>query len=181
MIGAISARQTKSGMKYLAQLPPSMGRRSKTFASREEAEEWLISEELANLPGVPEVLPEDSKPSTGLSEASTQGVYSPDSPELTVSDAMNGWLSGAVLKESTRLHYRAAATRWVIPAIGEQAIGYVSPGDIDRCLKLVPMNSTLVKVAGVLKGMFLWAEAHGHVPFNPVPRSQARRLVRLAE
>lgn len=41
MIGSISQRETKQGTKYLAQLPPSMGRVSKSFTTRYEAEQWL--------------------------------------------------------------------------------------------------------------------------------------------
>lgn len=100
---------------------------------------------------------------------------------LSVSEALDQWLSGAVLKDSVRLSYRRTYDRHILPAIGRQEIININPDQVDRVLKPVPMNKTMLQVAGVLSGLLSWAADNGHIAVNPYSRSSAKRLIRLAE
>lgn len=152
-VGSISTRQGATGnTKYLAQLPPSMGRKSKTFDTLEQAQAWL----------------------------GTQTQADKDLGSMSLSEALEAWLSTAAIKATVRKAYGNLGTRHVNPSIGSSKLTDVSPADIDRVMAATPANSTRGKVGKVLGGLFRWALAHGHVETDPYSRSQAQRLVKLA-
>lgn len=159
-VGSITQRGTN---KYLAQLPPSMGRKSKMFSSLLEAQNWLAQGEVS--------LGSD----LGL-EATTEGCR-----PMCVAEAVEAWLESAVLKESVRKAYRWIAERHVLPTMGSNQLSTLRPEDIDRVMRSVPLNSTTGKVGRVLSGLCRWAEANGHIQTNPYTRSSASRLCKLAE
>jgi integrase len=139
-----------------------MGRKSKTFDSLQEAEAWLSQM----------VSDHASEALSGVAQALQA---------LSVDEAFHRWQATAVLKDSVKETYQDTYGKHIGPLMGERLISEVMPTDIDHCLSRCPMNTTAVRVALVMSGLFGWADANEHVRFNPYVRSQGRRLVRLAQ
>lgn len=153
--GSISKKVTKGGDRYVAQLPPSMGRMSKSFDTYSEAQDWLSSQTLTQVPTQPD------RPSEGLS----------------VGALLDLWLGSSLLKPSTGLDYRYRVSKWVAPVIGHQT--ELRPTDIDRLLLRMAANWNRVHIARLLSTFCNWAYQNEYLPSDPYRRSQAKRIVQV--
>jgi integrase len=154
--GSVSAR----GKRWLAQLPPSMGRRGKIHDTEIEAWLWLQSEV--------------AKKTLGIREPTD------DPGQVLVGTLIDKWLAGHTLKESSRGDYRIRIDKHIkAHALGLIPIGDVRGMDVDQALSSTPMNWTRIHVAKILSTFFDWAENNRFTVGNPYRQSQAKRTCQL--
>jgi integrase len=155
--GSVSRR----GDRWLAQLPPSMGRAGKILDTEDDARLWLRQQTLLR----------------------TLGVTAPrEGARLTVSELIDQWLSAHDIKETTREDYRIRIDKHVKPkAFGALAISEVLPMHVDICIKDTPPNWTRVHVAKILKQFFEWAEGNRLTVGSPYRQSNASQMIRTRQ
>lgn len=146
----------RRGGRWLAQLPPSMGRKGKIHDTEAEARLWLRQRILTEM----------------------LGIQGPErAARLTVSELIDSWLDLADLAESTRIDYRIRTDRRVKPQLlGSMAIGDVLPMHINACLQAAPANWTRIHVAKILSPFFAWAEVNRFTVGNPYRQSDAKSI-----
>lgn len=137
--------------KFVAQLPPSMGRRSKTFATEDEAWAWLRAENARRVLGT------------------VDQVGARD----TVEAVAWLWLATQPLKATTIGNYtRVIKSHIAGTTFGAMPIGDVLPMHIDAVLMDGPRNWNVTRVDAVLSGLFKWAEANRLTVGNPYRQSR---------
>lgn len=155
ILGSVSAR----GDRWLAQLPPSLGRRGKLRDTEDAAWQWLREE--------------NAKATLGL----TGGVEPQRTP---VAELIRVWLAGKIIKETTRIDYQIRIDTHVAPhPVGALAIGDVLGMHVDKILKDTPPNWTRIHVAKILSSFFEWAEGNRFTVGNPYRQSQAKTMCQL--
>lgn len=152
--GSVSRRAGR----WLAQLPPSMGRRGKIHDSEDAAWQWLEQEHAKK----------------------TLGLTDDDAPRVTVAELIDVWLAGHHIKASTRIDYRYRIDKHIkAHPIGMLAVGDLCAMHIDRCLNDAPANWTRIHVARILGRFCDWAEGNRFTVGNPYRQSQAKRMCQL--
>lgn len=154
--GSVSPR----GKRWLAQLPPSLDRRSRIVDSEEAGWQWITTETL--------------KSQLAVGDSAT-------APRFTVSDLMAIWLEQKLtLKNATRENWT-----WLIDkcvrrhGLGAMPIADVLPMHVDGCLSSAPPNWTRLNAARVLSLFFDWAENNRFTVGNPYRLSQAKRICQV--
>jgi integrase len=143
--------------RYVAQLPPSLGRRSETFDTEEQAWAWLAEQNV--------------QPAEKLPKAVT-------GQDATVAAVAAAWLAGTPLKPTSRGNYAGAIKKYIDgQPLGLMPISEVLPHHINSALMALPQNWGVKRLAVVLGGLFNWAEANRLIVGNPVRASSATRIV----
>lgn len=151
----------KSDGRFLAQLPPSLGRRSKTFDSETEAEQWL-RQELA-------------KVTLNISDDLAAGT-------AYIEETMAAYIEGSMNKESTKGNQRYYFERFVKDQpFGQLRLGAVRGMHIDALIARTPENHSRIQVIDLVSAFFKWAYTNDYVASNPVPKSGAERARKMVE
>ena len=153
--GSISPR----GNRWLAQQPPSRGRKSKTFDTVEQAQEWL-----------------DRAHATAVlygSDLDAAGATS-------LGDALAAWLDGLAIKTNTRNGYRSQLRPVFAHPLAAMPIRDVRHIHVDTLMMAAPTGNPRDKVGDRLRPFFRWATAGDLIARDPWVRSQGERLQELA-
>jgi len=151
----------KPNGKWVAQLPPSLGKRTKTVTTEPEAKQW-VREQYAKL-----WLGHDG-----------------DTPDRNVrlGELIMKWLESKVLAGSTREDYRIRLNKYVVDhPLGHSPIGELRPHHVDILVKGTPENWTRIHLAKILSKFFDWCDANDYTSKNLYARSsETPRLVKNA-
>jgi integrase len=153
--GSIYYVPTKTGKRsYKAAIHDMNGkRRTKTFKSKTEAEDWLSDQKRSRNAG--------------------QNTYA-NNPKMTVAEFMNKWLQEKYGTEetSTKRFYGNAIRIHIIPAFGKLKASALSAKAIENHLRDMAANGagegTVKSVRATLSVAFSDAVRHGDLPRNPV-------------
>ncbi len=153
--GSIYYVPTKTGKRsYKAAIHDMNGkRRTKTFKSKTEAEDWLADQKRSRNAG--------------------QNTYA-NNPKMTVAEFMNKWLQEKYGTEesSTKRFYGNAIRIHIIPAFGKLRASALSAKAIENHLRDMAANGagegTVKSVRATLSVAFSDAVRHGDLPRNPV-------------
>ncbi|MEV0269643.1 site-specific integrase [Hamadaea sp. NPDC050747] len=144
--------------KWLAQLPPSMGRRGKIKPSEEEAWQWLREEH--------------ARATLGIREPEEHGS------SALLRDLVWVWYEGASLAETTASDWKYRIKAEMLPApIMDKAAKDAKPMDIDQALQLTPENWTRIHTANLWRRFCEWLEANDFTTRNLYARSDAKRIL----
>jgi integrase len=157
--GSVSRR--KDG-RWLAQLPPSMGRRSKVHDDEDSGWLWLRQE---NAKATLDVGRDGKNPARVL-----------------VKDLIEVWLAAVLLKETTLIDYRKCIAAHVNSSpFGALTVGEVRGMDIDKLLQAAPKNWTRLHLSSILSTFFDWAENNRFTVGNPYRQSDAKRIGQITK
>jgi integrase len=156
------------GDRFVAQLPESLGRRSRTVDTEDEGREW-IDDELAR-----------ARLGIGAGVESLPGVR--------LRGVVQTWLEtaeahGLLFKTTTLYAYGRVLRLYVIDArIGRIPIGDVLPTHLTAAMAAAPANSTRRLLATALSSFFDWADRNRYTPYgNPYRRSDAPLIAKRTE
>lgn len=154
--GSISPRDGK----FLAQLPPRLGRRSRLVDTYDEAARWLDEELARDLLGI------------HASSGATSGV--------SLRHAVTTWLEGSLLEDSTRSDYQYRIDRFIhAHPVADLDMTAVLPMHVDDMLMRAPANWTRIHLAKVLSQFFSWTESNHITAGSPYRMSRAKAIVKV--
>lgn len=158
--GSVSPRTRDGITRYLAQLPPSLGRRGKTFDTEAEGWDWIQREHAKATLGL--------LPSGDEANAKTVRTYIEVWLEKTASK---------VYKPTTLDGHRDRLEKWVYGnPLADLPIKDVRAMHIESLLGETPINWTRVRVSETLSVFFEWAENNMLTTGNPHRQSTATQL-----
>lgn len=140
----IKGSVSKRGEKFLAQLPPSQGRRGKTFDDEGDAWAWLALE--------------GSKVTLNIPDPEPAPITAGRVGELVLTWLRHRERSGSVKESTLRKEYYLTARHIIDAPLGRLPIEAVLGMHVDDCLMTTPANWTRVEVASVMSAFFGWAE-----------------------
>jgi integrase len=149
--GSISER----GARWLAQQPPSQGRKSKTFDDWDKAQAWL-----------------DRAHATAV-------LYGADVDQAGVTPlgaALSLWIDGLAIKESTRAAYRQQLRPILAHSLATMPVRDVRHVHVDTLMLAAPSGNPRDKVGDRLRPFFRWATAGDLIARDPWVRSQGEKL-----
>lgn len=151
----------KPNGKWVAQLPPSLGKRTKTVATEAEAWAW-VREQYAKL-----WLGHDG-----------------DKPDRTIrlGDLIIKWLESKTLSGATREDYRIRIEKYVVGhLLAHSPIGELRPHHVDLLVRSTPENWTRIHLSKILAKFFDWCDANDFTNKDLFARaSEVDRLVKNA-
>jgi integrase len=149
--GSVSAR----GTRWLAQQPPSAGRKSKTFDTPDEAWRWLAR----------------AHATTVLYGADTDAAG-----KMPLAVAMASWCSRLTVKETTRACYLQTLAPTLADDIAAMAVRDVRGMHVEALILARPIGHARAKTAEHLRAFFRWATANDLTARDPYIRSDGEKL-----
>lgn len=149
--GSVSAR----GARWLAQLPPSAGRKSKTFDTPDEAWTWL---------------------SRAHATAVLYGADVDAAGKMPLTAAMASWCARLTIKETTRRDYLQTLAPTLADDIAAIPVRDIRPMHVEALLLARPTGHARAKTAEHLRAFFRWATANDLIARDPWIRSDGEKL-----
>lgn len=147
--------------KWVAQLPPSRGRRTESFFDRNDAVMWLIEQYAAGKQVEPE---EEGAPRGGA----------------LFRDVIADWSKNRIISESTRAGEKQLISYVRKHRLGSKPMGKLRPDHVKQLMSDLPVNTRRIKFGRKLSVFFGWAVDNGYTTVDLYARSGAKKIVQMA-
>lgn len=140
--------------RWLAQLPPSLGRKGKVFDTEEQGWQWIRERNAEAVLGL------------GRDTVAAESVQ----------DLFDVWFAGSINKETTIANQKNLVRRFITDQpFGRLPIGSVLPMHVNTLVASSPPSWTRVHLCDLLSAFFGWAEVNRFTTSNPWRLSDGRR------